>query len=77
MTGPSALLVPTSSAKGEGSGAINIPIARTHSDMVKFAPFSEEYDKVGTAFRDLGERVRKYQKKEAEASKFSNVRHNP
>lgn len=69
MNGPEKLLVSSLSASPRRSEDINVPIRRTHSDMVKFGgPHDSEWQKVSGHLKDLVCRILRTQIEEEEAS---------
>ncbi|VUC32870.1 unnamed protein product [Clonostachys rosea] len=57
MNGPVKLLVPPASASLQWADELSNPVKRTHSEMVKFGPYDDEWQKVSGHLQDLVDRV--------------------
>ncbi|CAH0058661.1 unnamed protein product [Clonostachys solani] len=64
MNGPEKLLVPPASASLQWDGELSNPVKRSHSEMVKFGPYDDEWQKVSGHLRDLVDRVLRRQGEE-------------
>ncbi|CAH0003217.1 unnamed protein product [Clonostachys byssicola] len=64
MNGPEKLLVPAASASLQWDGERSNPVKRTHSEMVKFGQYDDEWQKVSAHLRDLVGQVVRHQGEE-------------